>query len=163
MGSEMCIRDSYKGTVVVVSHDRDFLDRTVTRILGYEGEGRWQLYAGGYSDMIAQRGFGVQARKKAQKEQAAKDKAREAGAPTAAPKAKLSYKHKFRLEQLPAEMEGLGADIAKLEAKLSDADFFQKDPDGFNLVIKDLDKLRSKLESCEEEWLELEMLREAVS
>ena len=153
----------YKGTVVVVSHDRDFLDRTVTRILGYEGEGRWQLYAGGYSDMIAQRGFGVQARKKAQKEQAAKDKAREAAAPAAVPKAKLSYKHKFRLEQLPAEMEGLGADIAKLEARLADADFFQKDPDGFNLVIKDLDKLRSKLESCEEEWLELEMLREAAS
>ena len=154
----------YKGTVVVVSHDRDFLDRTVTRTLGYEGQGRWQLYAGGYSDMIAQRGFGVQARKKEQKEQAAKDKQSSASAPAGgAAKIKLSYKHKFRLEQLPAEMESLGADITKFEVELADPDLFQKNPDGFNKIIKTLDELRAKLEACEEEWLELEMMREAAS
>ena len=85
-----------------------------------------------------------------------------AAAPNA-PKAKLSYKHKFRLEQLPQEMEQLNLEIAKQEAKLTDTEFFQKDPDGFNKVIAQLDVLRGKLESCEEEWLELEMLREAAS
>ena len=102
--------------------------------------------------------------KKEQKEQAAKDKQSSASVPAGgAAKIKLSYKHKFRLEQLPAEMETLGADITKFEAELADPDLFQKDPDGFNKIIKTLDELRAKLEACEEEWLELEMMREAAS
>ncbi len=150
----------YKGTVVVVSHDRDFLDRTVTRTIGFEGDGRWQVYAGGYTDMTRQRGHGVQARKKAS--QAAKEaKAKEAGAP-APQKTKLSYKHKFRLEQLPGEMEQHEAHIETIEAILADPQLFSNDPDAFNKAIADLDIAKTALEACEAEWLELEMLREAA-
>ena len=148
----------YNGTVVVVSHDRDFLDRTVTRTIGFEGNGKWQSYAGGYSDMIAQRGHGVQQRKKAEKEaKAAKPKESAASAPQ---KGKLSYKHKFRLEQLPDEMAHHEASIKSIEAILADPELFTSDPDKFNKAIADLDSIKTKLEACEEEWLELEMLKE---
>jgi len=150
----------YSGTVVVVSHDRDFLDRTVTRTIGFEGHGKWQSYAGGYSDMIAQRGHGVQQRKKAEKEaKAAKSKESAAPAPQ---KGKLSYKHKFRLEQLPDEMAQHEADIKAIEAVLADPNLFSSDPDKFNKAIADLDAVKTKLEACEEEWLELEMLKEGA-
>jgi ATP-binding cassette subfamily F protein uup len=153
---------NYHGTVIIVSHDRDFLDRTVTRTLAYEGPGQWQIYAGGYSDMIAQRGVGVKARKKA------KDslKSETVGqSETTAPKkssSKLSYKHKFRLEQLPKEMETLSKTIAKLGEKLSDPEFYNKDPEGFAKSSKALEDAQAQLEYAEEEWLELEMLREAA-
>ncbi|RKQ71800.1 ATP-binding cassette subfamily F protein uup [Litorimonas taeanensis] len=148
---------NYNGTVIIVSHDRDFLDRTVTRTLAYEGPGEWQIYPGGYSDMMAQRGVGVQARK-------SKTESKKSGASqTAAPKkssSKLSYKHKFRLEQLPKEMETLSAQIETLETKMADPNFYTKDPDGFTKASTALQKAQSDLEAAEEEWLELEMLRE---
>lgn len=149
----------YSGTVIVVSHDRDFLDRTVTRTLAYEGQGQWQIYAGGYSDMVSQRGIGVQARKA---EKAAKSKSKQA--PTAQKPAinKLSYKHKFRLESLPAEMEALEAEITALNTALADPDLYSKNPDAFNAKSKALVVAQEKLSACEEEWLELEMLREAA-
>jgi len=149
----------YKGTVVVVSHDRDFLDRTVTRTIGFEGGGKWQVYAGGYSDMVAQRGQGVQARKAAAK--AVRDKTNISRA-SSQPKAKLSYKHKFRLEQLPAEMEALEAQKQALEVKMADAEFFKRDPEGFNAALAEFQSVQAELEACEDEWLELEMLREAA-
>jgi len=151
----------YKGTVVVVSHDRDFLDRTVTRTIGFEGDARWQSYAGGYTDMINQRGHGVQQRKKAEKE--AKVKSKETVQALATQKSKLSYKHKFRLEQLPGEMTQYEADIKAIEAILADSNLFSTDPDKFNKAISDLDAAKTKLEACEEEWLELEMLKEEAS
>ena len=154
----------YKGTVVVVSHDRDFLDRTVTRTIGFEGEGKWQVYAGGYSDMVDQRGAGVQARKAAAKAEKAKSQSNSPGTP--APKAskpKLSYKHKFRLEKLPAEMEALEAQKSALETKMADGDFFKRDLDGFNAALAQFQSVQAKLEACEEEWLELEMMREGSS
>ena len=148
----------YNGTVVVVSHDRDFLDRTVTRTIGFEGDAKWQSYAGGYTDMINQRGHGVQQRKKAEK--GTRIKAQNTAPNNAAQKSKLSYKHKFRLEQLPSEMAGHEAEIAKIEAILADPNLFSSNPDKFNKAIGDLDSIRTKLEACEEEWLELEMLKE---
>ncbi len=151
----------YKGTVVVVSHDRDFLDRTVTRTIGFEGDGEWQVYAGGYSDMVDQRGRGVQARKAA--ERAAKEKSHSKSAASSVSKPKLSYKHKFRLEKLPLEMESLEAQKTALEMKMADAEFFKRDPDGFNAALAEFQTVQAKLEACEEEWLELEILREAAS
>ena len=154
----------YKGTVVVVSHDRDFLDRTVTRTIGFEGDGKWQVYAGGYSDMVDQRGAGVQARKAAAKAERAKSQTHSSGA--SAPKTakpKLSYKHKFRLEKLPAEMEALEQQKSALETKMADGDFFKRDPDGFNAALAEFQSVQAKLEACEEEWLELEMMREGTS
>lgn len=149
----------YSGTVIIVSHDRDFLDRTVTRTLAYEGAGKWQIYAGGYSDMIAQRGVGVQARKASA---LAKPKAK-THTPTAQAKPnanKLSYKHKFRLESLPAEMEKIEAEIAGHNQTLADPELYTKDPDLFTRTSNALVEAQMKLAACEEEWLELEMLRE---
>ena len=148
----------YNGTVVVVSHDRDFLDRTVTRTIGFEGEAKWQSYAGGYTDMINQRGHGVQQRKKAEKE--ARVRTKDSSAEAAPQKSKLSYKHKFRLEQLPGEMAKHEADIKAIESILEDPNLFSSDPDTFNKAISDLDIVKTKLEACEEEWIELEMLKE---
>lgn len=148
---------NYNGTVIIVSHDRDFLDRTVTRTLAYEGPGQWQIYAGGYSDMIAQRGVGVESRKT--KKEAAKSSS-ETEVQKPKPSAKLSYKHKFRLEKLPEEMSILEKTIASLEVQMADPDLYTKDPNAFSKISEDLQKTQSKLASAEEEWLELEMLRE---
>lgn len=147
----------YKGTVLVVSHDRDFLDRTVTRTLAYEGDGKWQLYAGGYSDMVAQRGEGVKARKA---EAVAQRKKGKGGTPKPASSGKLSYKHKFRLEQLPKDMAAIRARIDKLGAELADVDLYSRDPDLFNRKSDSLVEAHAKMERFEEEWLELELLRE---
>jgi len=148
----------YSGTVIVVSHDRDFLDRTVTRTLAHEGGGKWQIYAGGYSDMVAQRGVGVQARKA---EKTSKSKTKSTPIPqTKSNGAKLSYKHKFRLESLPAEMEKIEAEIDVLNRALADPELYVKDPDLFNTKSSALVAAQMKLAACEEEWLELEMLRE---
>ena len=151
----------YKGTVILISHDRDFLDRTVTRTLAYEGPGEWQIYAGGYSDMIDQRGAGVKPRKTAVKAEV-KTSPKKASA-KAAPKSsstKLSYKHKFRLESLPKEMAALETKIKDLESALSDPDLFSKQPDKYSQIVEALSTAQVSLAACEDEWLELEMLKE---
>jgi len=149
----------YSGTVIVVSHDRDFLDRTVTRTLAYEGDAKWQIYAGGYSDMVAQRGEGVKARKAEQAASAAKRKTA-TQSKTAAPASKLSYKHKFRLEKLPEDMAATEAKITALNKVLADPDLYSRDPETFNKTSKALVTAQEALAGFEEEWLELEMLRE---
>ena len=157
----------YKGTVLIVSHDRDFLDRTVTRSIGYEGDGHWQVYAGGYTDMVNQRGEGVRARQKLDKQEAKGKKTKDGSAPAPAVSpatsgAKLTYKHKFRLEQLPKEIAALGARIAAQNAKMADPDFFTRDPDGFMAVSENMAEDQDKLDSLELEWLELEEMQSAL-
>ena len=154
----------YEGTVLLVSHDRDFLDRIVTSTLAYEGDANWIEYAGGYSDMISQRGVGVQA-KDAQKEKEVKPKAKqqEVSRTTTSPqKQKLSYKEKYALETLPGEIDKIQSDIASLEEKMANPDFYTKDPEGFQKATKELDALRTQLDDSEERWLELEMLKEEL-
>ncbi|PWR25973.1 ABC-F family ATP-binding cassette domain-containing protein [Zavarzinia aquatilis] len=152
----------YQGTVLVVSHDRDFLDRIATSILAYEGPGRWTEYAGGYSDMVAQRGHGVEAREIEGQAPAAKAAAAPATAPKAAAKRKLSFKEKHALETLPARIEALEAEIARLQARLGDSGFFAKDPAGFQKAAARIDAAQSERDAAEEEWLTLEMLREEL-
>ena len=151
----------YAGTVILVSHDRDFLDRTVTSVIAWEGEGRWQEYAGGYSDMVAQRGHGVKARAA---EAAAKPAAPKAGpAPRAAPPQKrkgLNAKEQHELKTLPAQMDKLTVEIAKLEAKVADTAFYARDPGGFAKATETLATAQAALAAAEERWLELEVLRE---
>ena len=155
---------AYEGTVILVSHDRDFLDRTVTSVFHAEGEGKWVEYAGGYSDMKAQQKSGAAKSDKAEKAVGKADKATPSGdAPTLKSAQKLSYKHKFRLEKLPAEMEGLRVDIAAAEAVLADADLYAKDPERFDQAAKKLKRARTALAAAEDEWLELEILRETHS
>lgn len=157
----------FNGTVILVSHDRDFLDRTVTSTIAPANpdapDGRWIEYAGGYSDMLVQR-KGIEAERR--QAEAKKDKPKEENAAaSAAPeksKGKLSYKQKFALENLPKQMDEAEKKAAKLEEKMADANFFTKDPAGFSKTAAELEKLRNQIAAWEEEWLELEMLREEL-
>ncbi|SCY27524.1 ABC-F family ATP-binding cassette domain-containing protein [Rhizobium sp. NFACC06-2] len=157
----------FSGTVILVSHDRDFLDRTVTSTIAPvnpdQPDGRWIEYAGGYSDMMAQRKGAAEEKRKAEKQEKAK------AAPSASAsqdpskaKGKLSFKQKFALENLPKEMEKAQSEIAKREQRMADPELFTKDPAAFNTLAQEMSKLRDKLEAMEEEWLELEMLREEL-
>ena len=150
----------YDGTVLLVSHDRDFLDRTVTRTIAYESPGKWEVYAGGYTDMIRQRGIGVKARKAADKAQ--KSKSSNSGPSASENSNKLSYKHKFRLEKLPGEMDDASEQISDLEKKLADPELFSKDPEGFTKIASELEQMKDKLDALETEWLELETLKENI-
>lgn len=149
----------YPGTVLVVSHDRDFLDRVATSVLFAEGNGRFVEYAGGYSDMVAQRGQGVAAR------EAPKPKSRKTSAPkerreNATPQKKLTFTELHELKTLPAQMTALEKSIATLHAKLSDAGLYERDPKTFAAASAKLVDAQASLASAEERWLELEMLRE---
>ena len=150
----------YQGTILLVSHDRDFLDRVATSILMSEGDGRWTEYAGGYSDMVAQRGSGVDARDM-------KVVSRERGAGTAqVPKSrekrKLSFKEKFALETLPAKLKSLDDELARLSSKLGDADLFTRDPKSFENIMARLQAAQAEKHEAEEQWLELELMREEL-
>ncbi|WP_341896451.1 ATP-binding cassette domain-containing protein [Ferrovibrio terrae] len=151
----------YPGTVLLVSHDRDFLDRVCTSVLASEGDGRWIAYAGGYSDMVAQRGIGVQARAAAAKAARAETDKGEA-APRAASKRKLSFKEKHALETLPKTIANLQAEIAKQQRILDDPKLFSRDQTKFQAATKALEQATADLAKAEDQWLELEMLREEI-
>jgi len=147
--------DDYDGTVLLVSHDRDFLDRVATTTIAMEGQGRATVYAGGWSDYQEQR-------KEDQFLEAAKvvEKQKPEKAPKSsniAPKpGGLSFTEKHRLEALPAEIERLEAEIAKLSELLSDPELFTKEPVKFKKATEMLTERQEKLSSAEEEWLLLE-------
>lgn len=156
----------YNGTVILVSHDRDFLDRTVTSTIAPADpeapDGRWIEYAGGYSDMLAQR-RGVQEERRRSERQARERT--ETSAPAAeAPKnrGKLSFKQKFALENLPKDIAKAEAEISAREKRMADPYLFTRDPAGFTALASELEALRKRLAEMEEEWLELEMLREEL-
>jgi ATP-binding cassette subfamily F protein uup len=155
----------FAGTVILVSHDRDFLDRTVTSTIAPDGTGRWIEYAGGYSDMLAQRGATSfddrRVRSKAETAGPAVAPRQDAGAARPAAR-KLSYKQKFALESLPQKMAAASAAISSLENSLADPAFYERNPASFQKTIAALDKERRTLAAMEEEWLELEMLREEI-
>ena len=150
----------YPGTVIIVSHDRDFLDRVATSVIVAEGEGRWTEYAGGYSDMVTQRGYGVT---KPSVERAAKSRpADAAAAPPPAARAKLSFKHKHALEALPKQIDKLTAEIARLNGLLADPAFYTRDPAAFARLSTDLATAEAAKAKAEDEWLEIELLREEL-
>jgi ATP-binding cassette subfamily F protein uup len=151
--------DDYPGTVLLVSHDRDFLDRTVSAVVVAEGDGRWNVYAGGYSDMLAQRGEGVTA-KAAKAEKAPREKAAPPAA--SAPKTRLSFKDKHALDTLPARIAALEADISKLAKTIEDPALYAKDRAAFDKASAALAKAQADLSAAEDEWLRLEELREQV-
>ncbi len=142
--------DDYDGTVLLVSHDRDFLDRVATTTIAMEGNGRATVYAGGWSDYIAQRGD--LAPKKEEKTKASKPKVKQ----EAKPKLGLSFSEKHRLEKLPAEIARLEAEIAKLEELMADPDLFTREPVKFQKATEALVERQEKLSVAEEEWLMLE-------
>lgn len=154
----------YNGTVILVSHDRDFLDRTVTSTIAPSNpeipDGRWIEYAGGYSDMLAQR-KGIQEDRRIEKQ---KRKTEEVPSSDGALKGrvKLSFKQKFALENLPAEISRAQTEISLREEKMSDPDLFSRDPSAFQKIADELATIREGLAAMEEEWLELEILREEI-
>ena len=156
----------YNGTVILVSHDRDFLDRTVTSTIAPADpeapDGRWIEYAGGYSDMLAQRRGAQEERRRSERQ--AREKAEATSPAGDAPKnrGKLSFKQKFALENLPKDIERAEAEIASREERMADPNLFSRDPAGFNALAGELEALRKRLAGMEEEWLELEMLREEL-
>lgn len=150
---------AYEGTVILVSHDRDFLDKLASSVLMHEGEGNWQEYAGGYSDMLAQRGAGVEARK-IKAEIKAKSDAIPRQVKSQQPKRKLSFNEKYALESLPAKMAALKVELAKLEIELADQSLFARDSVRFEKVGKRHAAAAAELAAGEDQWLELEILRD---
>ncbi len=147
----------YPGTVLLVSHDRDFLDRTVTGTIAFDADGEVRAYAGGYSDWLTQRPDAPAA--KATPKTAAKP---EPSGPKAAA-TKLSFKEQREREQLPGQIEAGNSLRAKLEARLADGDFYSKDPRGFAETSEKLEDLRATLAILEDRWLELEMKAEELA
>jgi ATP-binding cassette subfamily F protein uup len=146
----------YDGTVLIVSHDRDFLDRTVTVTLGLDGSGHVDVVAGGYADWVRQRGPRPELR--------AVPVAAKAEPPAPPrPRAKLSYKDQRDLDLLPGEIEKLEAAIARDEAALADPDLFARDPKRFDQLMKAIEKARADKETAEMRWLELAELAENLA
>ena len=155
----------FAGTVILVSHDRDFLDRTVTSVLAPDGGGRWIEYAGGYSDMLAQRG--------GNKLDERKVRARAVSETIPPPPSRRPSRRGRRRKNSPTSrssrwnrcrkrMEAAAASIARLEAKLADPRLFASDPAAFSKTAAAFEAERATLAAMEHEWLELEMLREAI-
>ncbi len=145
----------YEGTVLIVSHDRDFLDRTVTVTLGLDGSGYVDVIAGGYEDWEAKR---TQRNAKPAKKEA---KPESTAPPPPAPKSsKLSYKDQRDYELLPARIEELEKLIANGETALADPDLYNSDPDKFARISKSLELARDEKDAAELRWLELAELVE---
>jgi len=144
----------YDGTVLIVSHDRDFLDRTVTLTLGLDGSGKVDIVAGGYADWERKR-TGPKAAPKAK------------SAPPPAPEkpkvqTKLSYKDQRDYDLLPARVEELGGEIETAESALSDPDLYSKNPARFAELTAKIEKLRAERAAAEERWLELAEMVESL-
>ncbi len=157
----------YAGTVILISHDRDFLDRLVSSVIAPEGGGEWVEYAGGYTDMLAQRGADLAARGAAGNgggKAARADAANGAGAPgptNAAPaeeptvKRRLSFKDKHALETLPKTIASLEAKIAKLQTQLADPTLYARDRKTFDAATAALTQAQAELADAENKWLDI--------
>ena len=148
----------YDGTVLIVSHDRDFLDRTVTVTLGLDGSGTVDVVAGGYADWEKQRKQRLPAEKPNKKPAKPASSTKAPNSPKAS--AKLSYKDQRDFELLPARIEELEGMIARGETILSDPDLFATDPAKFERVMKGIETARAEKDAAEERWLELAELVE---
>ena len=150
----------YDGTVLLVSHDRDFIDRVATTTIAMEGDGRAVIYAGGWTDYRAAARRGRRAARRPRPAPRARADAAAPGRGRARPR--LSFTQAHRLEALPGEIDRLAAEIARLEALLADPDLFTRDPGRFAKASEALAARQAALAAAEDEWLTLEALREAA-
>jgi ATP-binding cassette subfamily F protein uup len=151
----------YEGTVILISHDRDFLDRVVTSVIVPEGNGSWTEYAGGYTDMLMQRGADLK-REAAKVSADDKKEAKAAAAPSATSKRRLNFNEKHALETLPKTMAKLQTEIAKQQKLLDDPDLYAKDRKKFDQASAAIATAQQELAAAEDRWLELEVLREEI-
>jgi ATP-binding cassette subfamily F protein uup len=150
-------------TLLLVSHDRDFLDQVATSTLAPLGGGKWGEYPGGYSDFLRQSGMRFDLGKKTKQAGLAGNVTPiEAAKPKTKRSAKLSYKDQRRLDELPALIEQANAQTAEMEAQLADPDLYAKDAARFDALSKMLSQRQSEVEAMEEEWLTLEEKRDAL-
>jgi ATP-binding cassette subfamily F protein uup len=147
----------YDGTVLLVSHDRDFLDRLVTSTIALEGDGTAIEYAGGYSDYLVQRG------PREMPVSSPVSRKEKAALPAREQKQRLGYKRERALAELPRRIEALQAEIAALNGALADAALYIREPKVFAAKSARLASAQAELEVAETEWLELELLREELS
>jgi ATP-binding cassette subfamily F protein uup len=152
----------YAGTVILISHDRDFLDRVVHAVIVPEGDGRWSEYPGGYSDMLTQRGADLAGHRVVRAKELPATKAASEPPPAAPSKRKLSFKDKHALETLPKEMTKLQAEAKKLAEALADPGLYARDAKAFGETSERLAVVQGELAAAEERWLELEILREEI-
>jgi ATP-binding cassette subfamily F protein uup len=153
----------YPGTVLLISHDRDFLDRLVSGVIVPEGDGRWVEYAGGYSDMLAQRGADLARDNRKREPQKAATASRPVPAQPQGVRRRLVFKDKHALETLPKTIAALQAEIEDLQNKLGDRDFYARDRTAFEKASATLGELQARIATAEEQWLELEILREELA
>jgi ATP-binding cassette subfamily F protein uup len=150
----------YPGTVLLVSHDRDFLDRVVTAVIAAGRDGRWVEYAGGYSDMLAQRGPMATAD--------APPATRPRPPATAKPRApaqasrRMTFKDRHALDALPARIGALQSEVARVGSLLADPDLYARDKVRFATLTEALGRAQDALATAEEQWLALELLREEI-
>ncbi len=150
------VLDDYQGTLLLVSHDRDFLDRLVTGVIGLEGDGRAREAVGGYSDYLAK--FRAAAAPPAAAERPKRGKPQRATPPVA----KLGSREQRELERLPGEMERLAGEIKALEERLADPGLYGRDRPAFEAAAARREILAAKLSAAEARWLELEQRRESL-
>ena len=160
------VLSSYKGTLLVVSHDRDFLDQTVSKVLAFEGNGQVDGYIGGYSDYLAESGkkplvlkgkggMGKRSPHGKEKAEKAPDITTQKHASHGAPR-KLSYKLQYEWEKLPSKIEALETEIASLSEQLSDTQLYNNNADQFYAASRRLPKAQEALTEAEHRWLELD-------
>jgi ATP-binding cassette subfamily F protein uup len=149
----------FAGTLLLVSHDRDFLDRLVTSIVAFEGDGRLQEYAGGYSDMLRQRHVAPVPRAKP----GPLAKPRPTGANVAPRPTRARSRTARDLDRLLERVEALTEEISRLEGELADPDLFRRDPEAFAARTERLGHAQDTLRAAEERWLELAADSERVT
>ncbi len=156
---------NYAGTLILISHDRDFLDRVVTSLVVPEGNGRWIEYAGGWSDMIAQRGSApFSPRIEVRPAKPDKNERRDNGSGSETkPKRRLSFNEKHALSTLPEKIASLEREIVELQQQLEDSSLYSRDQEAFEKASAALAKAQNELAEAEHRWLELELLREELS
>lgn len=152
----------YDGTVILISHDRDFLDRVVTSVVVPEGAGKWTEYAGGYSDMLKQRGADLKEKNIKNIGSAPVTSKTTSSSLPPAQKRKLTFKDQHALDTLPKTMADLSAEISKQQKILDDPNLYAVDRQKFDAASEAVAKAQAALDAAEERWLELEILREQI-
>lgn len=154
------VLDEYEGTILLVSHDRDFIDRVVTSVIYMPGDGSVSEHAGSYSDLLEKLKSKIPAKKENKKE--ALPKKEETPKSETKKTGRLSYNQQRLLEILPDKISELEKQIGDTEAALSNSSLYTENPEKFDALTKQLEELKAELEKSENQWLEIEMLRESI-